>query len=95
MGLLYEYILIGSMHVISLAGNTVYYKAVVAEFIQHLLVLAFLVGTLLQLLLQGPDLTLLNDTFYQAVVTRHKYDKQEQRKYYPVLVLAQKNLELR
>ena len=58
-------------------------------------VLVFLFGTFTQLLLQGADLTLLDHAFYKAVVTRHKYDKQEQRKHNPVFVLGQKHFELR
>ena len=80
------------MHKIPLPGNAFLDQAVIIQIIQHQLVLVFLLGTFTQLLLQGANLAFLDHTFYHAVVTCHKNNKQEQNKHNPVLVLAYKTL---
>ena len=68
---------------------------IVAQYLLRAAGLGALLMIWHSLFLQGADLTLLDHTFYKAVVTCNKYDKQEQHKHNPVFVLAQKHFELR
>ena len=92
--LLYEQVLIGTVHVITLTCYPLGDRGVVVQVIEQELVALLELGALAQLFLQVAYLAFEHHTLDHAVVTCHKYDDKEQADYNKIFVPGQKSFEL-